>query len=218
MPWQPSLLGLQTPDIDPSFRGIRRTDLGQGAWIEDLTGWCAGHSRLFEQLRQKMRWQSQKMRMYDRMVDVPRLLATVPEDGPGFGRDGVLTAMAMALSGRYGTRFDRISLAYYRDGRDSVAWHGDRILRDQAGDSLVATVSVGERRRFLIRPKRLERGVEPARARPSSSRETVALTLGWGDLVVMGGSCQRVMEHSVPKCAQAGPRIAIMFRCSYTPK
>ena len=70
--------------------------------------------------------------------------------------------------------------------------------RTRSKDTLVATVSLGSPRRFFVR----RRGGGPSTVVP----------LGWGDLVVMGGSCQRTHEHAIPKVARAGPRIALMFR------
>jgi len=133
--------------------------------------------------------------MYERVVAVPRSIAALPADGP---IPPVVDAMRSALSARYATDFARISLALYRDGKDSVAWHGDYVARrmDQA---LVATVSVGGARRLLLRPK--------------AGGESMHLDLGWGDLLVMGGTCQRTWDHAIPKVARAvAPRIAIMFR------
>jgi alkylated DNA repair dioxygenase AlkB len=132
--------------------------------------------------------------MYERVLDVPRLVATLPDDGPGHP---VLAEAVAALSGRYGVPLDQISLAYYRDGRDSVAWHGDRLGR-LVDDTVVAILSVGEPRRFLLRP--------------GAGGASRAFDLGWGDLLVMGGSCQRTWQHAVPKMALAGPRMSVQFR------
>ena len=112
----------------------------------------------------------------------------------------VIPEMVESLSGRYGTTMDQVSAGWYRDGNDSVAYHGDRIARERPR-SIVATVSLGGTRRFLIRPK--------------GGGETHSFSLGHGDLVVMGGSCQRTWEHTIPKVSSAEPRIALMFRHSY---
>ena len=191
---QTSLFGSGEPRLDPGLSGLRRIPLGARAWVDHLPGWLEGHETLFEALRQTTRWQHQRRRMYERVVDVPRLVATLPEDGPGHP---VLAQAAAALSRYYGLALDRISLAYYRDGRDSVAWHGDR-LGHLVDDTVVAILSVGAPRRFLLRP-----------AAGGSSR---AFDLGWGDLLAMGGSCQRSWQHGVPKTALAGARISIQFR------
>jgi alkylated DNA repair dioxygenase AlkB len=154
----------------------------------------SGHEALFAQLLATTAWRAERRPMYDRVVDVPRLLATLPEDGPGHP---VLEQIRQLLGARYGTDFVRRTLGYYRDGRDSVAWHGDTTARELP-EAVVATVSLGEPRRFLLRPR------DGGRAR--------AYALGWGDLIVMGGACQRTWRHAVPKVSHAGPRIAVMYR------
>lgn len=189
-------LGLLSPPVQPtSFEGVRRLDLGRGAWVDHAPGWLRGHARVFETLYRGMAWQQRRRLMYEREVDEPRLTASVPRDGGGHP---VLPRIADALSERYGAPLTGISLALYRDGRDSVAPHGDVLLRDSLDHSLVATVSVGEPRRFRIRPR--------------GGGRSLRLDLGWGDLCVMGGTCQATHEHGVPKVASALPRIAIMFR------
>ena len=191
---QATLFGFGEPRLDLGFSGARRTPLSAGAWIEHVPGWLEGHEALFETLRDTTAWQHQRRRMYERVVDVPRLVASVPDDGPGHP---VLGHASLALSARYGPALSEVSLAYYRDGQDSVAWHGDRLGR-LVDDTVVAILSVGSPRRFLLRP---------AAGGPSRAYE-----LGWGDLLVMGGSCQRTWQHTVPKVASAGPRISIQFR------
>ena len=191
---QPGLFGGGVIGFDPAFGGLRRIALGRGAWIEHLPGWVQGHEALFETLWTSTHWHAERREMYERIVDVPRLVATLPEDGPGHP---VVTELADALSARYGRTLREISLAAYRDGRDSVAFHGDRVGR-RSGDTVVALVSLGSPRRFLLRP-----------AGGGTSR---AFDLGWGDLLVMGGTCQRTWEHGVPKMASAKPRMSVQFR------
>jgi len=161
--------------------------------------------------------------MYDREVEVPRLVARAPSRGP---MAELLRRLSSTLSERYrrslrGASLDNISLAYYRDGNDSVAFHGDKVGR-LANDTIVATVSVGAPRRFLLRPNpHTERNTNPHTERStdrdagresSAGGPSLAFDLGWGDLFVMGGSCQRTWLHAVPKRAHADPRISIMFR------
>jgi alkylated DNA repair dioxygenase AlkB len=139
--------------------------------------------------------------MYDRVVDVPRLLAFYGAGDPL--PHPVLDEARAALSAHYaaelGEPFTTAGLCYYRDGRDSVAWHGDRIGRGSREDTMVAILSVGEPRDLLLRPV--------------GGGESVRRPLGHGDLIVMGGSCQRTWEHCIPKSSRAtGPRISIQFR------
>jgi len=121
---QPSLLDLGEPEIDLDFPGIVRIDLGEGAWVEHLPNWLKGHQDLFETLRETTGWRRQERQMYDQVIEVPRLIAKLPDDGLG---DPLVDAMGESLSKRYGVKFDSIMLAYYRDGNDSVAWHGDKL-------------------------------------------------------------------------------------------
>jgi alkylated DNA repair dioxygenase AlkB len=188
----------EAPRIDRSFPGIERIDLGDGAWLDLARGWLLGDAALFRWLFETVAWRSEERVMYDRVVEVPRRFAVLAQDP---APHAVLADMRSALDARYGSAFERLSVALYRDGRDSVAFHGDYIAR-RMREALVATVSVGAPRRFLVRPA----GGGPARG----------FMLGWGDLLVMGGTCQRTHQHAVPKVVSAAPRIAIMFRPVWT--
>ncbi len=192
---QASLFGREEPRVaNEAFAGIARTQLDEAAWIEYLPGWVAGHERLLETLARTTAWQTHRRQMYDNTVDVPRLVAALPAHGPGHPLVETMRAM---LSNRYGETFTNVSLALYRDGRDSVAWHGDYVAREM-DQALVATVSLGAPRKFLMRPK--------------GGGASRAMMLGWGDLLVMGGSSQRTWDHAIPKVARAEPRLSIMFR------
>ncbi|WP_330284727.1 alpha-ketoglutarate-dependent dioxygenase AlkB [Streptomyces sp. NBC_00588] len=184
-----------------SLGGIRRTWLGLGAWIDVLPGWLGGSDALFEHLAAEVPWRAGRRKMYDQVVDVPRLLSFYGADDPlpHPVLDEAREALSAHYAGELGEPFTTAGLCYYRDGRDSVAWHGDRIGRGAREDTMVAIVSVGAPRDLLLRPAR--------------GGESVRRPLGHGDLIVMGGSCQRTWEHCVPKTTRAaGPRISIQFR------
>ena len=191
---QLSLFGSGAPEYDPAFRRAERVELGSGAWVEYVPGWLGGDSTLYDVLVRTTAFREAEQQMYDRIVRAPRLIAVLPEDGPGHP---LIEAMRLTLSARYGEDFRRVSLAWYRHGDDSVAWHGDRVAR-RMESALVATVSLGAPRRFLLRPY--------------GGGKSTHYNLGWGDLFVMGGTCQRTFQHSVPKVVRAEPRIALMFR------
>ncbi|MEU4614961.1 alpha-ketoglutarate-dependent dioxygenase AlkB [Streptomyces umbrinus] len=181
--------------------GLRRTVLGDGAWIDLLPGWLHGADALFARLADEVPWRAERRQMYEHMVDVPRLLAFYgAEDAlPDPVLDEARDTLSAHYAGELGEPFTTAGLCFYRDGRDSVAWHGDRIGRGAREDTMVAILSVGAPRDLLLRPRR---GGTPVR-RP----------LGHGDLIVMGGSCQRTWEHAIPKSARAaGPRISVQFR------
>ncbi len=188
------------PFLTPLRAGVRRTELTDGAWVDIRPGWLQGSIELFDELRTTVAWRAEERRMYDATVAVPRLLAMFAE------RDRLphqlLTSARDALSEHYRATlpsgFATAGLCLYRDGADSVAWHGDRIGRGRSHDTLVAILSLGAPRPLLLRP----RGGGPSRR----------FVLGSGDLLVMGGSCQRTWDHAVPKVPSAGPRISVQFR------
>lgn len=182
--------------------GVRRTELGAGAWVDHLPGWLTGADALFERLAADVPWHAERRQMYEREVAVPRLLSHYGEADPL--PHPALTEARATLSRHYapelGEPFATAGLCLYRDGRDSVAWHGDRTGRSATEDTMVAILSVGDPRDLVLRPR-------------DGGPTLLRLPLGHGDLVVMGGSCQRTMEHAVPKTARpVGPRISVQFR------
>jgi alkylated DNA repair dioxygenase AlkB len=185
----------------PLGDAVRRTELSHGAWVDLRPGWMAGADALFDRLTQVVPWRAERRPMYDRVVDVPRLLCFYDEGDPL--PDPALTAARQALGKHYaaelGEPFVTAGLCLYRDGRDSVAWHGDRIGRGSSQDTVVAIVSLGAARTFALRPL----GGGAGRR----------YEIGHGDLLVMGGSAQRTWQHAVPKTTQlVGPRISVQFR------
>lgn len=191
---QISLFDSGQPGFDASFAGLEHRDLGSRAWLDYLPNWLEGHGAVYLDLARHADWKRERRRMYERTVDVPRLTAPLPVTARSTALIGELSA---ALAAHYGVAFESVSLAWYRDGSDSVAPHGDRIGR-RCEDTVVAIVSVGAPRRFVLRP--------------AAGGPALTLRPGWGDLLVMGGSCQRTWVHAVPKLSHADPRISIQFR------
>ncbi|HZB34085.1 MAG TPA: alpha-ketoglutarate-dependent dioxygenase AlkB [Streptosporangiaceae bacterium] len=202
-PFQGSLLdtGEQT-GLGPLGSSVRRTALAHGAWVDVRPSWVTGADALFDRLVRAVPWRAERRRMYDRVVDVPRLVCFYDE-GTALP-DPVLDECRRALDAHYGAElgepFRTVGLCLYRDGGDSVAWHGDTIGRGKKEDTMVAIVSIGTPRALLLRPR-------------GGGGPTLRHQLGHGDLLVMGGSCQRTWEHAIPKTARGvGPRISIQFR------
>jgi alkylated DNA repair dioxygenase AlkB len=192
---QTGLFGRESPTVDTSFSRRVRHALEQGSWVDHTPGFVRGHETVFEHLRQHTRWQSGRRMMYDRMVDVPRLLATLPEDSPGHP---VLRRAGRVIIDRYNVRIRRAHLLLYRDGSDSVATHSDRGQASVPG-AMTITMSFGTPRALHLRAK--------------SGGRTRVFHLGWGDLFVMGPTLQRTHLHGVPKVAHAPPRLAVVFWC-----
>jgi alkylated DNA repair dioxygenase AlkB len=198
--WQGSLLDecAATPPL--SFDSVVRHRLDAGSWVEEVTGWAPDHGDLFDRLLAEAPWHQRERPMYDRMVLEPRMVAHWSGDAVG-DLPEPLEEFRARLSDRYRVEFDSVGVNLYRDGRDGVAWHGDN-NRKTMTNPLVATVSLGERRRFLMRPG--TSGSPAHRFRP-----------GAGDLLVMGGACQHDWQHTVPKEGRgAGARMSVTIRHS----
>lgn len=197
--WQGSLFGAGEPEPDTTFATLVRHDLGAGAWVDHAPAWLSGADDLFALLADEVAWGARERWMYDRRVAEPRLTAWWPLDDDTEAIPAPVESMRRALDERYGAAFDSVGLNLYRDGADSVAWHGDRVART-VPEPLVAIVTLGSTRRFLLRPV----GGGPARRFDPQG----------GDLLVMGGTAQRTWQHAVPKVTVAGPRISVTFRHS----
>jgi alkylated DNA repair dioxygenase AlkB len=188
------------PTHAPRCDAIDRTVLGQGAWIDVARGWLPAADDVFDALHHAVPWRAERRQMYDRMVDVPRLVHTYLADDslPHPMLDLAREALSEHYLPELGERFRTAGCCFYRDGNDSVAWHGDKIGRGRTHDTMVAIVSLGDPRRLALRPV--------------GGGTAVSVEMGHGDLLVMGGSCQRTWEHAVPKVAAAGPRMSVQFR------
>lgn len=202
-------MDFQTTLFEPPAVGVGdlaqlvRRELTEGAWVDVARSWLSTPDDILATLVNEVPWRAERRQMYDRLVDIPRLIYTymIGEDLP----HPLLTQARDALSAHYadelGEPFRTAGCCYYRDGRDSVAWHGDTIGRGSTLDTMVAIVSLGDPRKLHLRPRA---GI--------AAGESIAIEMGHGDLVVMGGSCQRTWEHAVPKVAGAGPRVSVQFR------
>jgi alkylated DNA repair dioxygenase AlkB len=199
---QPSMFDLAPEATLGELAGqVRRHELSHGAWVDHLPGWVHGSDLVLETLLHEVDWRAERRRMYDGDVDVPRLLRwysgreTLPH--------AVLTEARRRLTEHYadelGEPFVTAGMCLYRSGADSVAWHGDTHGRSARIDTMVAIVSFGSPRPLLLRPR--------------GGGDGLRFPLGHGDLIVMGGSCQRTWEHAIPKTARpVGPRVSVQFR------
>jgi alkylated DNA repair dioxygenase AlkB len=184
--------------IDHTFSGAQRIQLDEASWIEYVPAWIAGSESLFKDLIGSAPWHQRTRWMYTHDVIEPRLTAEYPK--VSMAPQSIMCDIAASLSRRYQSSYRSLWMNLYRDHHDSTAWHGDRIGRITP-DCVVPVLSLGSKRRFLIRP--LEGG------------KSVTFQPASGDLIVMGGRCQVDWRHCVPKQATvSGPRISINFKPS----
>jgi len=189
-----------TPTLNPLSGNVIRRELADGAWVDLRPAWVTGADELFDCLHTDVPWRAERRQMYDRVLDVPRLVCQYPDAGNG--PHPMLGACRDTLTDHYRAAlpegFASAGLCLYRSGNDSVAWHGDTIGRGRSEDTMVAILSLGSPRALMLRPV--------------GGGASLKFTLGHGDLLVMGGSCQRTWQHAVPKTTGVGPRVSVQFR------
>jgi alkylated DNA repair dioxygenase AlkB len=199
---QPSMWDLaEEPALTELAGRVERRRLSRGAWVDHLPGWVTGSESVLEVLLGDIGWRADRRQMYDREVAVPRLLRWYGADDelphPVIGE--ARAALTRHYGPELGESFVSVGMCLYRDGRDSVAWHGDRLGRGRSADTMVAILSFGSPRPLMLRPV--------------GGGESLRFPVGHGDLVVMGGSCQRTWEHCIPKTSKpVGPRVSVQFR------
>jgi len=183
-----------------------RRDLDDESWVDVTRGWLSGADDVYSALAVGVPWRQGRVFRYERYLDEPRL-------GSWFQRDttyphSALTAAHRAIQHQYRVTFDGVGLAFYRDGRDSVAFHRDTDLR-YCENTVIAILTLGARRPWLLRP----RG-NPDRFRDHRGGQAIDLAPGSGDLIVLGGRCQQNWLHAVPKVPGPLPasRISAQWR------
>lgn len=196
---QATIFGSADPAADTGFATAERVELDGTSWVEYVPEWLAGADTLFEAVLEAVELaQRTNIPMYDSLVDEPRLTAWWHAASGEPEPVAVLGELRAIVVDRYARPFDSIGFNLYRDGADSVAWHGDR-HRHRITDPVVAILSVGAAR--------------PLKLRPRGGGTSRSWDLGRGDLFVMGGACQHDWEHCVPKIRRpVGPRMSITFR------
>jgi alkylated DNA repair dioxygenase AlkB len=196
-PFQPDLFSAPNPGFDASYARLERVHLDEHSWVDYAPGWVSGADALFEALRDSRRWAQRTRKLFDKEVLEPRMTSHWWLDGGEPLQPELLEAIRLSLGARYRVTFDSLGFNWYRDGSDSVAFHGDTIRREIA-EPIVPLLSLGEPRRFLLKPR--------------EGGPSVGFNLGGGDLLVTGGRTQRAWLHAVPKVAHAGQRISVAFR------
>jgi alkylated DNA repair dioxygenase AlkB len=186
--------GLQVA-AEETFSAAVRIRLDETSWVDHVPGWLAGDGELMDMLMHQAQWEQRSRWMYTRRVTEPRLTAEYPviADAP----QPVLHYLAEVLSAHYGRPYTRLWMNWYRDNNDGTGWHADRPA-NRLDETVIPVLSLGAARRFLIRP--------------AGGGQSKAIVAHSGDLIVMGGRCQKDYVHSVPKQKQAaGARLSLNF-------
>ncbi len=184
---------------------VQRRELEATSWVELVPGFVRRPDEAFQHVREVTSWAQTEVLRYERYVPEKRLGAMVRADAHPFLRQAQLH-----LEARFRVRWAGVAALLYRNGEDFQGFHGDREMR-WLDDTLIAIVVLGARRPFALRP----RGGGPARRDgiPAGQKDgDVVLTPGEGDLLVMGGACQRDWLHCVPRAETADERISMTWR------
>jgi alkylated DNA repair dioxygenase AlkB len=187
-----------------------RIDLARGAWLELDPAWLARDEadQAIAALRAELLWEQREIVLFGRRILQPRLIAWAGDLGYRYSgqtlEPRVFTPAARRIldrvCARVGEPFNHVLVNRYRSGEDSMGLHADD-EPELGRDPVVATVSLGASRRFVVRSRRKQ------------DRDGQDLRLGHGALLVMGGTCQRYYVHGVPRDLGAGgERISLTFR------
>jgi alkylated DNA repair dioxygenase AlkB len=152
--FQGTLFDTAGAEVGP-LAALTRHPLSRGAWVDVRRNWITGADDVFDALVADVPWRAERRQMYDRVVDVPRLVHTyaVGEELPHPLLADARTTLNVHYLPELGEPFVSAGCCYYRTGHDSVAWHGDTIGRGRTDDTMVAIVSFGDPRKLLLRPR-----------------------------------------------------------------
>jgi alkylated DNA repair dioxygenase AlkB len=184
---------------------VERTTLAPTSWVEMVPGFVRDAHGVFTELHDTVQWQQTGVLRYDRYVPERRLGAGVRSDA-----HPMMHQTGLHLRSRFAVPFTGVAAILYRSGEDFQGLHSDREMR-WLDDTLIAIVVLGTRRPFVLRP-RAPGGVPVERVPAGSDPNDVVLTPGEGDLLIMGGACQREWLHGVPAAPTDQPRISLTWR------
>ena len=166
--------------------------------------------RFFKELQNSLNWQQDKIRIFGKEVDLPRLTAWYGDEGKSYKYSGitmnpnpwipVLLSIKKKIEKVVELDFNSVLANLYRDGKDYVSWHSDD-EKELGNNPIIASVSFGATRRFQLRHK------------SNKDLDTVEISLTHGSLLIMTGSTQHFWKHQVPKTSKIlTERINLTFR------
>ena len=170
----------------------------------------AESNQLFQELLSGIKWQQDKMKLYGKEIDLPRLTAWYGDDGKSYTYSGIamnpdawtlpLISIKRRIEEVAEVKFNSVLVNLYRSGKDSVSWHSDD-EPELGKQPIIGSVSFGEARRFQLRHKL------------NKSLDKLEITLTPGSLLIMKGSTQHFWQHQIPKSSKSlRERINLTFR------
>jgi alkylated DNA repair dioxygenase AlkB len=191
---------------------VERIELFGGAWVELQRCWLAPSeaTELADALVRQLPWEQRHIVLFGKRILQPRLIAWAGELPYRYSGQTLeprpwpesVQALLARVNASAQASFNHVLINRYRDGRDSMGYHAD--AEPELGpDPVVATLSLGATRRFLLRRHAKGTGEAP-----------LALALEQGSLLIMGGTCQRHYRHAIPRDTSepVTPRISLTFR------
>ena len=167
-------------------------------------------SQLQELLTEQVAWRRDHVQLFGKRHPIPRLHQWYGEPGAIYRWSGIemqpqpwldeLVLVRDRLQNLLDQTFNSTLINLYRDGNDSMGWHADD-EKELGGQPVIASISLGSTRDFLLRPK------------DKSTGATQSIPLTHGSLLLMKGQTQHQWQHSLPKrlrCRE--PRINLTFR------
>lgn len=183
---------------------VERVVLDDLSWVDLVRGLVPDAQRVHDDLAREASWRNGRTYRYEHWVQDERRSASQS----GARRHPALVDVEAWLVRRYRVRFSGVVLSEYRHGRQALGFHRDRAMT-WLDDTLVALLSLGSQRPWLMRPDPGRPEIDP----DDALRDAIDLSPAGGDLLVMGGRCQRSWLHAVPRVdAAVGSRISAQWR------
>jgi alkylated DNA repair dioxygenase AlkB len=195
-----------TPELEIDRRPATRISLDEQSWVDMVEGFVRRPVESLATVLDGTPWGQNEVLRYDRYVPEQRLMAGLRADSMP-----LLRQTDLHLQSRYRVAFDGVAAILYRDGTDFQGLHSDREMR-WLDDTLIAIVVLGERRPFVIRPRTRWTDALAQKVPAGKGGDDLVLMPGEGDLLVMGGACQRAWLHGVPAVDTPRPRISLTWR------
>jgi alkylated DNA repair dioxygenase AlkB len=170
---------------------------------------AAMESEIVKELEQNVAWKQEQIRMFGKMIDMPRLTAWYGDEGKIYQYSGLMNTplpwsekmlqLKNAIEQRTGTKYNSALFNYYRQGSDSMGWHSDN-EPELGRNPTIASVSFGASRVFQFKHR-------------AQKTPNISITLEHNSLLLMSAETQHHWLHQIPKTKKAiESRINITFR------